>query len=179
MRVVIKQITKFVIIGLSAVLVDLIVYYAFSDLLGFNQDFKLLKFSEKWSLTGTHLSKAAGFVVGSIYTYLLNKHWTWRYTEKSNKGMIAKFITIYALSLLMNVLVNEWALNYFPDYLLSATLTDDNNNINTLFAIKGGKFLAFFIATAVCTLFNFMGQKFWIFNTITLDPKDETNIEVS
>ena len=179
MKVVIKQITKFFIIGLSAVLVDLIVYYLFSDLFGFNQDLKIIQFSENFSLTGTNISKAAGFIIGSFYTYFLNKKWTWRYTEKSNKGMIAKFVTIYTLSLLLNVIVNEWALNYFPDYLLSATLTDDLGISNTIFAVKGGKFLAFFIATAVCTVFNFLGQKFWVFNAIKLDPKDETNIEVS
>lgn len=69
MKLVVKQITKFFIIGVSAVLVDFIVYYLLSDLLSLNID----------------ISKGAGFMVGTIYTYYLNKLWTWKYTEKKQQ----------------------------------------------------------------------------------------------
>ena len=79
MKLVLKQLTKFVIIGISAVLVDLVIYYISSDIMGMNID----------------LSKGLGFLVGTVYTYFLNKRWTWKYTERSNHGMILKFALVY------------------------------------------------------------------------------------
>ena len=161
MRVVIKQITKFIIIGVSAVMVDLIVYYTLSDFLSVNTD----------------LSKAFGFLIGSVYTYILNKRWTWRHTEKSNKGMVAMFGLVYAISFIFNILINKYGLVVIPEFNLNLNVHSDTQNFN-IFAIKGHKFLAVFSATAVSAIVNFIGQKFLVFNQVKLDPKDETNIEV-
>ncbi len=161
-KVVIKQITKFLIIGVSAVLVDLIVYYALSDLLVSNID----------------VSKAAGFLVGSVYTYYLNKKWTWRYTEKTNKGIVGRFAIIYAISFVCNILINKYSLENIPDFFVSATITADKGPFN-IFTVKGDKFLAFFFATVFSAVFNFLGQKYWVFAGGKSDPKDDTSIEVS
>lgn len=163
MKLVIKQITKFFIIGVSAVLVDFVVYYLLSDFAKVNTD----------------ISKAFGFIIGTIYTYFLNKRWTWKYTEKSNKGMVFMFGIVYAVSFVFNLLINKYGLEYLPDYQISLTLQGSEGKINTLFAIKGDKFLAFFFATVVSAVINFIGQKFLVFKAVQLDPKDETNIEVS
>jgi len=160
-RVVIKQITKFFIIGVSAVLVDLVIYYFLSDLLSVNTD----------------ISKAAGFMVGTVYTYFLNKRWTWRYTEKSNKGMLLMFGLVYAVSFVFNILINKYGLVLIPEFVVNLNIRSDSGNFD-IFAIKGGKFLAFFLATLVSAVVNFLGQKFLVFNQVKLDPKDETNIEV-
>jgi putative flippase GtrA len=161
-RVVIKQITKFFIIGVSAVLVDLVIYYFLSDLMSVNTD----------------ISKACGFMVGTVYTYYLNKRWTWRHTEKSNKGMVVTFGMVYAVSFVFNILINKYGLLWLPDKNVFLEMTIDTNKY-TLFAFKGGKFLAFFFATATSAVINFLGQKFLVFNKkVRLDPKDETNIEV-
>ncbi len=161
MRVVIKQITKFFIIGVSAVLVDLVIYYFLSDILSLNTDF----------------SKALGFLVGTIYTYFLNKRWTWRHTEKSNKGMVVMFGLVYAVSFVFNILINKYGLLWIPEFKLSLSYDSAASNFD-IFAIKGGKFLAFFFATLVSAVINFLGQKFLVFKQVKLDPKDETNIEV-
>lgn len=163
MKVVVKQLTKFFIIGVSAVLVDFIVYYVLSDLIKINTD----------------VSKAFGFIIGTIYTYFLNKRWTWKYTEKSNKGMIAMFGVVYLVSFIFNLLINKYGLEFIPDYLFSLTIQDGEGQVSNLFSIKGDKFLAFFFATVVSAVINFIGQKFFVFNNVKLDPKDETNIEVS
>jgi len=162
-KLVIKQITKFFIIGVSAVLVDLIVYYALSDLLNINIDF----------------SKAAGFLIGSVYTYYLNKKWTWRHTEKTNKGMIGRFAIIYAISFIFNILINKYSLLFIPDFEIASSITFSNKDVMTLFSVKGDKFMAFFFATVFSAVFNFLGQKYWVFSGTTSDPKDDTNIEVS
>ncbi|MDI1233368.1 MAG: GtrA family protein [bacterium] len=163
MKLVIKQITKFFIIGVSAVLVDLIVYYALSDLIKLNIDF----------------SKAAGFLIGSVYTYYLNKRWTWRHTEKTNKGMVGRFAVIYAISFVFNILINKYSLEFIPNFEISGTITFSNKDILSLFSLKGDKFLAFFFATVFSAVFNFLGQKYWVFHGLPSDPKDDTNIEVS
>jgi putative flippase GtrA len=162
-KVVIKQITKFFIIGVSAVLVDLIVYYALSDLLAINIDF----------------SKAVGFLIGSVYTYYLNKKWTWRHTEKTNKGMVGRFAIIYAISFIFNILINKYSLVFIPDFEIASAITFSNKDVMTLFSVKGDKFMAFFFATVFSAVFNFLGQKYWVFSGAVSDPKDDTNIEVS
>lgn len=163
MKLVIKQITKFFIIGVSAVLVDFIIYYLLSDLLGFNLDF----------------SKGMGFLVGTVYTYYLNKLWTWKYTEKSNKGMLMKFGLVYAVSFIFNILINKYGLKLLPEFDINLDLAFKAGDIKNVFSIKGHKFLAFFFATVVSAVINFLGQKFLVFKSSNLDPKDETNIEVS
>ncbi len=163
MKLVIKQITKFFIIGVSAVLVDFIVYYMMSDFMNVNTD----------------ISKALGFIIGTIYTYFLNKKWTWKYTEKSNKGMVFMFGIVYAVSFVFNILINKYGLEYLPHNMISLTAQNSDGKLSTLFAIKGEKFLAFFFATVMSAVINFIGQKYLVFKTVNLDPKDETNIEVS
>lgn len=163
MKVVIKQITKFFIIGVSAVLVDFIIYYMMSDLMGINTD----------------ISKAFGFMIGTVYTYFLNKRWTWKYTERSNKGMVLKFGVVYAVSFVFNILINKYGLEWIPDFIIKLELNFADGNNMPIFAIKGDKFLAFFFATVVSAVINFIGQKFLVFKQVQVDPKDETNIEVS
>jgi len=161
-KVVVKQITKFFIIGVSAVLVDFVIYYLFSDLMGVNTD----------------VSKGLGFMVGTVYTYFLNKRWTWRYTEKSNKGMLLKFGVIYAISFIFNVAINKYGLELIDDFTINFRLIFSDQNTMDLIVLKGDKFLAFFFATLVSAVINFIGQKFFVFNQVQADPKDDTNIEV-
>ncbi len=166
MKLVVKQITKFFIIGVSAVLVDFVIYYLLSDLMGQNLD----------------LSKGMGFLVGTVYTYYLNKLWTWKYTERSNKGMLLKFGMVYAVSFVFNILINKYGLKLIPEFDINLNLAFKDTvgeNIKTIFSVKGHKFFAFFFATVVSAVINFLGQKFLVFKTASLDPKDETNIEVS
>lgn len=163
MKVVIKQITKFGIIGVSAVLVDGIVYYIVSDKLGIN----------------TSVSKATGFFIGTIYTYFLNKYWTWKHTEKSNKDMLLKFAVVYAVSMFFNVQINSFFQNYLPDDILRLSLDQASGDAKTFFSIKADKLVAFFMATVASAVINFLGQKFLVFKNVKLDPQDETKIEVS
>ena len=147
---------------MSAVLVDLIVYYTLSTLFNLNTD----------------ISKACGFLFGSVYTYYLNKKWTWKHTEKSNKGMIFRFAIIFLISFAFNVLINKYSLSLLPDFVFNAQLTYSTGEIFPIISLKGDKFLAFFFATVFSAVFNFLGQKFWVFKQVKFDPKDETKIEV-
>lgn len=139
-----KQVTKFILAGISAVCVDLVVYYLLSQFLDVN------------------LSKALGFASGTVVTYNLNKYWTWRQTEKNNMRLFW-FLLLYAFSLLINVGVNSLALTYLPNTEILISIKGLSNTVKPLFAMKTDKFVAFFIATAVSSVFNFLGQKYWVF----------------
>lgn len=126
----------------------------------------------------TDVSKGIGFMVGTVYTYFLNKRWTWRYTERSNKGMLLKFGVIYAISFVFNVAINKYGLELINDFTINFRLIFSDQNTMDLIVLKGDKFLAFFFATLVSAVINFIGQKFFVFNQVQPDPKDDTNIEV-
>lgn len=162
MKVVLKQITKFGIIGVSAVLVDAFFYYLLS---GF------------WTVD-TSIAKGVGFLFGTIYTYFLNKTWTWKHTEKSNKGMLMKFAIVYAISFVVNIYVNAYFLEAINDGDIALSLVNSDND-RTLFSFKADKVIALFLATVASAIINFIGQKFFVFKKVKLDPKDETNIVVS
>ena len=146
-----KQITKFTLVGFSAVCVDLIAYYILSQFLDVN------------------ISKALGFASGTFVTYNLNKYWTWRQTDRNNKRL-ALFLVLYAISLLINVGVNHLGIQFLPYSELVISTRDLAEKTNQLFAMKTAKFVAFFIATAVSSIFNFLGQKYWVF-------KDQEDLE--
>lgn len=137
-----KQFIKFVLIGVLAVLVDLVCYYIF-----------LSFFPEHIGsfFTNEILAKSCSFVCGSVVTYQLNKYWTWKQKDKSNKRF-AKFFFLYIISLLINVFVNSGSL-----YLLL--------NEPSLQFLPRKYLIAFIMATGVSAFFNFLGQKWWVFKT--------------
>lgn len=135
-----KQFIKFVLIGVLAVLVDLGCYYI---LLSVYPEYVGSFF------TNEILAKSSSFVCGSIVTYQLNKYWTWKQKNRSNKRFV-KFFFLYIISLLINVSVNSSAL-----YLLF--------NESTFQSLPRKYFIAFILATGVSAIFNFFGQKWWVF----------------
>lgn len=144
-----KQLVKFFIIGVLATLVDLMIYYILLQLIPvFELDFDLV--GEQFNPNNKDLSKSMSFVIGSLVTYNLNKFWTWKQKDRSNKRFV-KFYTLYGVSLMINVFMNKLAL-----YILHE---------NELFMELPYKFLiAFVFATGVSAVFNFAGQKLWVFS---------------
>ncbi len=134
-----KQLIKFVLIGLTAVMVDLTCYYLF-----------LTIFPEHiFSLTNEAFAKALSFLCGMGVTYFFNKHWTWRQTNHS-KVRAFKFALLYGTSLIVNVTVNSTLIYVLHNY--------------DLFEPIPLKYLVAFIgATGVSSIINFIGQKFWVF----------------
>lgn len=137
-----KQLIKFTLIGLLAVLTDLIFYFIFLNIIPSN----LFDF-----LSTESVSKALSFVCGIFVTYNLNKYWTWRKRDRSHKRL-AKFTVLYSTSLFLNVAVNGTAL-----YILK--------NYEWLAFLPKKYLIAFVAATGASAIFNFTGQKFWVFKT--------------
>lgn len=83
-------------------------------------------------------------------TYSLNKIWTWKKNDRSKKR-IFKFSILYGISLVLNVIVNSVLLYLLHEYKSVIDLP-----YKYLFAFIG--------ATGFSAVFNFTGQKFWVFS---------------
>jgi len=121
MKFITKEILRFIMTGISAVSIDFITYLI---LIGFlNND----------------LSKAISFILGTIFSFLANKYWTF---EKFGLKYFEmwRFALLYTLTMIINVLINRLVIDFF-DLI----------------------FIAFIVATATSALINFLGQKFWVF----------------
>lgn len=136
-----KQLIKFTLIGILAVLVDLTCYYIFLQILPEN----LLE-----SLSTEAFAKTLSFLCGLSVTYSLNKLWTWKKKDRSKKRLI-KFGILYGFSLLLNVFTNSTLLYMLHEY-------------KDLLNLPYKYFIAFIGATGTSAVFNFLGQKFWVFH---------------
>ncbi len=85
-------------------------------------------------------AKTLSFIAGTIVAYIFNKYWTFEKPLHNHKEML-NFFFLYTITLGANVVVNQLSLHLFPSYIL----------------------LAFLAATGTSTIFNFIGQKWWVF----------------
>lgn len=113
---------RYFISGMSAVIADWGCYY-----------FLLLFFVPFWA-------KGISYLVGTCLSYFMNKFWTFKISHLCHKEAI-RFLILYAVSLGINVLVNEMILSVHALWI----------------------FGAFIISTGTTTIFNYLGQKFWVF----------------
>lgn len=94
------------------------------------------------SILPIDIAKGCSFILGSIVAFILNKLWTFEYEEKAAAAIIP-FIALYSSTFFVNVGLNHFSLIYISDL----------------------KTVAFLIATAASTVLNFLGMKFWVFNS--------------
>ncbi len=142
-----KQLVKFGFIGGLAVLTDLACYYLFLQVL------PEALLPPPWS--NEAVAKTLSFLCGLMVTYHLNKRWTWRRKDRNSRRLV-KFLALYGMSMVLNVSLNSlflWVLHQHSTW----------NWVPRKYLV------AFMGATGVCAMFNFVGQKFWIFRTGPLD----------
>lgn len=89
-----------------------------------------------------NIAKAISFVCGAIVGFVINKFWTFE-SRSFSKGEIIRYVILYACTACINALVNKIVL--------------------TLVSIE---MLGFLCATAVSTILNFMGQKYFVFRKL-------------
>lgn len=99
-------------------------------------------------LIGPSPAKAVSFLTACCIAYLLNKFWTFK-AHAHSWSEISKFIGLYACTFLANVAVNKIVIEVAPQ--LSPPLKP------YIFQ------LGWLTATAVSTILNYFGQKFWVF----------------
>ena len=148
MKVAIKQFAIFFVIGCSAVAVDFLIYKYTLGLLcpGCENESAFKQYFSNFN--SADLAKAIGFMCGSVYTYYMNKRFTWKKKDRNNRRL-ARFFALYSLSFVMNILGNKWALTW-PDELVPFIKVTDS---------------AFLFATSLSVVINFLGQKLWVFNS--------------
>lgn len=147
-----KQLIKFTLIGMLAVLVDLGCYYTILTFLP----------EEQVTYIGNEaLAKTISFLCGMVVTYSLNKLWTWKQKDRSNKRLV-KFAGLYGFSLFLNVLTNSVLLFLLHEY-------------KEILDLPYKYFIAFIGATCASAGVNFLGQKFWVFREPG-QPHDEEDL---
>lgn len=122
----IGQLVRFGMVGVFTLLVDFATY-------------RLLLFVG----VPLNLAKGSGFVVGTTCAYLLNRSWTFRAT--GGRGAVARFLLLYAATLLVNVSVN-------------AAL------VHALEGVPGQIEVSFLVAQAISSVLNFLGMRFYVFH---------------
>jgi putative flippase GtrA len=120
---------RFIFVGLLTVAVD---YGAYATLMGA-------------SAVGVDLSKAVGFLVGTIFAYFANKKWTFGAVHPK-RGSVYKFALVYSATLGVNVAVNSIVFSAVSGFLFQRELS-------------------FVAATFVSASLNFLGMKFFVFNS--------------
>ncbi len=122
-----KELLKYIFVGLSTVLIDFLIY----------------KFLIKFIVI--YLAKTISFLSGTIFSYQLNRTWTFKSGGKTLSQFI-KYLIIHITSLALNVFINSLLLNIFSkNYFLSYEVS-------------------FLIATLTSATYNFLFIKIFIFN---------------
>jgi putative flippase GtrA len=129
-----KELLRFLVSGFTAVAIDLGVYFLLVMIMS------------------TNLAKGISFISGTFVAFMLNKYWTFEVKERSYLEIV-KFITLYAITLAINIAVNKIVLNM-------ALKMDLDFGFRV---IPKAYMIAFLCATGTSTILNFIGQKFWVF----------------
>ena len=117
-----NQILIFIIIGGFATTIDFIIYSYLLDFISIN------------------FSKFISMLVSSLFSYFMNKIFTFNKGKNYNSKYLIKFYIIFLLNLLTNIFVNYYVYKW-----------------------TSIKILAFILATLFGMIVNFIGQKFYVF----------------
>jgi len=120
------QIARYLVAGGSAVVVDFILY-------------RLIM----WVFDVKLLAKAVGYVGGTVYSFFVNRSFTFK-RDSSNRQQVIAYLAIYVLSMFLNTGLNQLGLK---------TLGTGEIGINVSFAI----------AAVASAAFNFVCMKRFVF----------------
>ena len=156
------ELTKFAIVGAICFGLDLSLYYGLTVMLGLP----------------TFVAKALSVISATMFNYYLNKTWTWGQSNHDPRRF-AKYVLLYSISGLLNVLSNEAFLKWLPDNEFQMLIIHAEQTVQQpFFTIKIDKILAVLGATMVGLLVNFIGQKTWVFKDLKNPtfPEDQGNV---
>lgn len=101
----IAQLSRFVLVGCLAAVVDYGLYQALLHLDVY-----------------VHLAKAISFICGTTTAYLLNKRFTFDVPSVGGAGRFTGFLLLYGTTFFVNVGMNGLALKLIPDVPLQTTI---------------------------------------------------------
>jgi len=116
-----RELKRFLVAGLSAVVTDLVVYYV------------MLNFFSNG------ISKAISFLLGTIVAYVINKYWTFEKHQKSYKEIV-KFGILYGFTLVVNVTINKIVLENYSILFFAFVLA---TGVSTILNFTGQKYWVF------------------------------------
>lgn len=122
-----KELSVFLVVGTSTVVVDYATYVALLN----------------WASLAVDLAKGLGFLTGTVYAYFVNRIWTFGH-QQAAAGSARRFALLYALTLGANVLINAGVLRLLGEWGMARQM-------------------AFFVATGVSAVLNFLGMKLYVF----------------
>lgn len=96
---------------------------------------------------GIAVCKTVGFIGGTFFAFFSNRYWTFNRMSETVRGDWVRFIILYSTTLVANVGINKFVL-----YGLSPA--------------RHSVVLAFLVATFCSAAMNFIGMKFFVFNSV-------------
>lgn len=152
----IVQLLKFVLIGASNTILDLLVTFALNAIFGIY-----------------YLAKIIGYACGIANSYFLNSRWTFREERKRDAREIVSFIAVNLVTLGLSLLL-QWL---FRDKLhLDAWWTGFAGE-NFLTKILNGERFCLLLASGIALLVNFAGNKLLVFKKRETEPIEQTEEE--
>lgn len=149
----IVQLLKFVLIGASNTILDLLVTFALNAIFGIY-----------------YLAKIIGYACGIANSYFWNSRWTFREERKRDAREIVTFIAVNLVTLGLSLLL-QWV---FRDKLhLDAWWTGFAGE-NFLTKILNGDRFCLLLASGIALLVNFAGNKLLVFKKRETKPIEQT-----
>lgn len=131
---------RFLIVGVINTLVGTAVMFGLYNVAGLYQ----------WGQIGYWLSTAGNYTVGSVVSFFLNKHFTFRNKEKG-KGVVIRFVVNIAVCMTLAYGIAQRAV----EWLLSGTFLSQQLQGNLSMLVGMGLFV----------ILNYFGQRFFAFRT--------------
>jgi putative flippase GtrA len=101
-----KELSVFLIVGISTVVVDYIFYQGMVTL----------------QYASTDIAKTFSFIVGTLFAYGANRFWTFSHKEIANNSVL-KFLLLYSVSLSANVFINSQFLEFLGNFDLEVQIS--------------------------------------------------------
>ena len=117
-----NEAVRFLLVGGTSTLLDYVIYWPLSIAINYN------------------IAKSLSMLCSCIYSYLLNKTFTFQYGWKNSSAIIARYIISQAVNIAVNTSINA-----------------------VIFRFSGSKLLGMICATCGATAVNFILQKNFVF----------------
>lgn len=143
------QLLKFVLIGASNTLIDLLVTFALNAIFGIY-----------------YLAKIIGYACGIINSYFWNSRWTFREERRRDAREIITFIAVNLVTLGLSLLL-QWI---FRDQFHLDTWWMDFAGENFFTKLINGERFCLLLASGIALLINFVGNKLLVFRKREAEP---------
>ncbi len=145
------QLLKFVLIGVSNTLIDLLITLALNAIFGIY-----------------YLAKIIGYVCGVINSYFWNSSWTFREERRRDTKEIVSFLIVNLVTLGLSLLL-QWL---FRDRLHLDAWWMNAIGDNVFTRILNGERFCLLLASGVALIVNFIGNKLFVFTgTKAVEPE--------